>query len=602
MRVHQTCERQRAHRRGWSFVCAVVAVLGLMVTAGVLGAVPASAATVSTGQAQWDLARLGYLPFAGIDGRVSRQTQNATRAFQSDACLSVDDVLGSNTTSALMAKVRRVQAVVGTAQDGAFGPGTEQAVKNWQRARGLSADGQAGARTMTAMNIRRSACAPPSAGPPPVARGDSSTARAQWDLAGLGYLIFNGVDGVAGPQTAAAAEAFQKDACIGVDGIIGPITTSALVATVKRVQAVVGATQDGGFGPLTERAVKNWQQAHGVGPVDGQAGAETMRAMGITRTAACTSPPPPPPAGNLGGAITSVATAELNNPAHNHEAAGYNCNYYSTVLGVGETSCSTGWRTGEWCADFATWVWRQAGANVGGLTAAAASFASYGKSHNTWHTTGPRVGDAVVFDLSSDGSTASHVGLVTGVSGSSFTMISGNAADPVDGQVDAVAQVSLADSRGGVAGFASPVSATPTPPPGSTGHSTNVDWARVVLQDGGWPTSANNIAVLTQWMDSEESPAHWWNRNNPLNNGLGSGGGAGLGSYPDLLTAAHYVAENLHGGSSYASVVRDLASSAPPTTTAAAIWDSPWASSHYGYGGSWHSGTVPTVAAPASAW
>ena len=77
------------------------------------------------------------------------------------------------------------------------------------------------------------------------------------------------------------------------------------------------------------------------------------------------------------------------------------------------------------------------------------------------------------------------------------------------------------------------------------GESTNFDWARLVLKDGGWAQSSNNITVITQWMDSEEPVDDWWDRNNPLNNGLGSGGGEGLGSYSNLVVAAHYVALNL---------------------------------------------------------
>ena len=92
----------------------------------------------------------------------------------------------------------------------------------------------------------------------------------------------------------------------------------------------------------------------------------------------------------------------------------------------------------------------------------------------------------------------------------------------------------------------------------------------------------------------------WWDRNNPLNNGLGSGGGGGLGSYANLLVAAHYVALNLEEGTAdYGAIVADLKASAAPSTTARAIWDSPWAASHYGYGSAWHSGPVATVAAQA---
>ena len=35
-----------------------------------------------------------------------------------------------------------------------------------------------------------------------------------------------------------------------------------------------------------------------------------------------------------------------------------------------------------------------------------------------------------------------------------------------------------------------------------TGLSTNYDFARLVLLDAGWPVSANNVTVLTQWLRS----------------------------------------------------------------------------------------------------
>ncbi len=135
------------------------------------------------------------------------------------------------------------------------------------------------------------------------------------------------------------------------------------------------------------------------------------------------------------------------------------------------------------------------------------------------------------------------------------------------------------------------------------GLSTNYDWAALVLHDGGWPASGNNITVVTQWMCSEEPPTGWWNRDNPLNNGLGSGGGSGLGSYPTLIAAAYYVAANLQSGyAGYPAVAADLAASAPSGTTARAIWNSSWASSHYGQGSSWCGYTIPKVAAPSWAW
>ena len=64
--------------------------------------------------------------------------------------------------------VKKVQEKLGLAADGAFGPGTEKAVKAWQTANGLTADGIVGAATLATMGIAVPAEAPapaPSAGP-----------------------------------------------------------------------------------------------------------------------------------------------------------------------------------------------------------------------------------------------------------------------------------------------------------------------------------------------------------------------------------------------------------------------------------------------------
>jgi len=136
-----------------------------------------------------------------------------------------------------------------------------------------------------------------------------------------------------------------------------------------------------------------------------------------------------------------------------------------------------------------------------------------------------------------------------------------------------------------------------------TGLSTNYDFARLVLQDGGWPVSANNVTVLTQWLRSEEPPTRWWNRDNPLNNGLGSGGGSGLGSYGSVVTAAFFIALNLQNSAyGYPAIARDLRQSVAVPRTDEAIWRSSWAAGHYGRGADWGTSPVPSVAAPPVAW
>ena len=124
----------------------------------------------------------------------------------------------------------------------------------------------------------------------------------------------------------------------------------------------------------------------------------------------------------------------------------------------------------------------------------------------------------------------------------------------------------------------------------------------MVLLSGGWPQSEANVTVMVRWMRQENGTDSWWNRNNPMNNGYGSGGGGGLGSYDNLVTAAQKAAENLHHNPSFSTIVGAFAVSAPTNITEQAIWASPWASSHYGNGSSWHTSAVPEVKAPTSAW
>ena len=50
---------------------------------------------------------------------------------------------------------------------------------------------------------------------------------------------------------------------------------------VERLQKVLGITADGNFGPGTERALKQWQEKHGLF-ADGEAGPATLERMGIT--------------------------------------------------------------------------------------------------------------------------------------------------------------------------------------------------------------------------------------------------------------------------------------------------------------------------------
>ncbi|HEY3505976.1 MAG TPA: hypothetical protein VGN37_24715 [Actinocatenispora sp.] len=159
----------------------------------------------------------------------------------------------------------------------------------------------------------------------------------------------------------------------------------------------------------------------------------------------------PPPDGDLATRIVTLSQQQMADTSRNHEIGGYNCNYYTTALGEPGTGdyCSNGWNTEEWCADFAKWVWGQSGADTSGADPMAISFRTYGQDHGTWHTSGPKKADAIVFE--------NHVGIVVSATSSTVTYISGNTVNPSTGNTDAIAAKTLSLDDGDILGYASPV-------------------------------------------------------------------------------------------------------------------------------------------------
>jgi hypothetical protein len=127
-----------------------------------------------------------------------------------------------------------------------------------------------------------------------------------------------------------------------------------------------------------------------------------LLAAGVIGTAASQSAH----ASSIGDTIAAIAQQQLGGTCGNY----YGCP-----------------NPGEWCSDFARWVWSQAGANVSGLTGAASSFYDYGVRYGTLSST-PHVGDAVVYGYNASADWAAHVALVTSVNAANHTItdIGGN--------------------------------------------------------------------------------------------------------------------------------------------------------------------------------
>ena len=102
--------------------------------------------------------------------------------------------------------------------DGQFGARTEDAVKAFQTAQGIAADGIVG--DVTWINIDEADMSDPT-----IRRGSTGNPvrRAQKRLT-LGGYDTGGVDGVFGANTEAAVRRFQGDRALTVDGIVGPRT------------------------------------------------------------------------------------------------------------------------------------------------------------------------------------------------------------------------------------------------------------------------------------------------------------------------------------------------------------------------------------------
>ncbi len=110
------------------------------------------------------------------------------------------------------------QRGAGIGADGIFGPQTESAVKDFQSANSLAADGIVGPDTWPKLILTVQQGS----------NGDAVRAVQRLLVDKFGYSLT--VDGIFGPNTDAAVKGFQTSKGLTVDGIVGPKTWSALVS------------------------------------------------------------------------------------------------------------------------------------------------------------------------------------------------------------------------------------------------------------------------------------------------------------------------------------------------------------------------------------
>lgn len=163
-------------------------------------------------------------------------------------------------------------------------------------------------------------------------------------------------------------------------------------------------------------------------------------------------------------------------PSHSY------CNKFSAFWDTGTDDCGSANRDEQWCADFAAWAWRQAGAVVtyqltpGDLNSDSASFYVWGVDHWTWHPVSshyvPQPGDVAVYGLDTSAVTAVHVAVVTGTSGDDAApdVVNGDGDRTGYSVVETGTHQGDADVSGKgapLSGYVSPLSPTPAPAPAS---------------------------------------------------------------------------------------------------------------------------------------
>ena len=297
---------------------------------------------------QADLTTLGYY-WADITGNYGAKTEAAVKAFQKAKGLTADGVAGSKTVSAIEAAVAKTgssssssSAASGTALKlgskgdkveqlqrdlealgyyyaditGNFGAKTEAAVKAFQKAKGLTADGIAGGKTLDAVAAaRKNSGSTAGSGSSAAGLKLGSTSEAvrnlQKDLTTLGFY-YGDITGHFGSMTEKAVEKFQKSRGLTQDGVVGTTTLNAIASALKSTgnssasssgTTVGGALREGdsgtavtelqtmlkklgyyygditgNFGDLTRKAVRAFQDKENL-TVDGIAGPATLNKL-----------------------------------------------------------------------------------------------------------------------------------------------------------------------------------------------------------------------------------------------------------------------------------------------------------------------------------
>jgi len=209
---------------------------------------------------QSSLKDMGLYTYPEITGYYGSITKDAVIKFQAQKGLTRDGIVGPNTWNALFGtgtasrgstgnhstlrqgsrgdEVRLLQQLLKNkgyykgSIDGIFGSGTRNAVVQFQRAAGLSADGIVGTKTWSALggngtSTSRGSSSGDISGLLKKGSRGAAVSELQTKLKEKGFYS-GSIDGIFGSGTENAVKAFQRASGLTADGIAGPKTIAAL--------------------------------------------------------------------------------------------------------------------------------------------------------------------------------------------------------------------------------------------------------------------------------------------------------------------------------------------------------------------------------------
>jgi peptidoglycan hydrolase-like protein with peptidoglycan-binding domain len=301
----------------------------IAISLAVLGMASNSALALQTGNQgsqvttlQQKLTATGFYK-GQITGFYGPTTQEAVRRFQQAQGLPIDGIAGPNTLSALYGMsgssslpiailLRRGSRGIPVTQlqntlkaqgfyqgpvTGYYGGLTEEAVRKFQQAQGLSVDGMAGSKTLSALGGNSDIGGIPTGTQLQLGNSGSAVTQLQNRLSALGF--YKGpITGFYTELTEAAVRDFQRSRRLSVNGIADSTTLAALqdnlsshsttilqrgsqgkaVSQLQNRLRAVGVYQGpvtGYYGELTEAAVRKFQLSRGLS-VNGIAGPTTL--------------------------------------------------------------------------------------------------------------------------------------------------------------------------------------------------------------------------------------------------------------------------------------------------------------------------------------